>query len=116
MTKSSIPQRNQLLEAAPSAVQSRLFPHFEGMQMPLAHVLYESGDIPRHVYFPTDCIVSLLYVMEDGSSAETSVVGNEGVVGISVFMGGESTPNRAIVESAGHAYRLPARAHHGARS
>jgi len=74
--------------------------------MPLGKVLYESGDVQRHVYFPADCIVSLLYVMKDGSSAEISVVGNEGLVGISLFMGGETTPSRAIVQSAGRAYRL----------
>ncbi|MFG0631557.1 Crp/Fnr family transcriptional regulator [Pseudomonas sp. xss_2] len=75
--------------------------------LPLGKSLYESGDALRHVYFPTDSIVSLLYVMENGASAEISVVGNEGLVGIAVFMGGESTPSRAIVQSAGHAYRLP---------
>ena len=74
--------------------------------MPLGTVLYESGDTLRHVYFPTDCIVSLLYATEDGSSAEIAVVGNEGLVGIALFMGGETTPSRAIVKSAGHAYRL----------
>jgi CRP-like cAMP-binding protein len=105
--KTPTPQQNQLLAAAPAGVQKRLFRHLEGMQMPLGEVLSESGDISRHVYFPTDSIVSLLYVMEDGSSAEISVVGNEGVIGISVFMGGESTPSRAIVQSAGHAFRLP---------
>jgi CRP-like cAMP-binding protein len=107
MAKTPTPQQNQLLAAAPADVQKRLFPQLEGMHMPLGKVLYESGDISRHVYFPTDSIVSLLYVMEDGSSAEISVVGNEGVIGISVFMGGESTPSRAIVQSAGHAFRLP---------
>lgn len=76
------------------------------IQLPLGKVLYESGDTMRHVYFPTDSIVSLLYVMESGASAEISVVGNEGVVGVSLFMGGESTPSRAIVQSAGSAYRL----------
>ncbi len=75
--------------------------------MPLGHVLYESGSTLQHVYFPTDSIVSLLYVMEDGASAEIAVVGNEGMVGIALFMGGETTPNRAVVQSAGHAYRLP---------
>ncbi len=74
--------------------------------MPLGHVLYESGDTLRHVYFPTNCIVSLLYVMENGASAEISVVGNEGLVGVALFMGGESTPSRAVVQSAGVAYRL----------
>ncbi len=75
--------------------------------MPLGKVLYEPGDKMRHVYFPTDCIVSLLYVMESGASAEISVVGNEGLVGIALFMGGESTSSRALVQSAGTAYRLP---------
>ena len=74
--------------------------------MPLGHVLYESGIPLRHVYFPTTSIVSLLYVMEDGASAEIAVVGNEGIVGVSLFMGGETTNNRAVVQSAGHAYRL----------
>lgn len=76
--------------------------------MPLGKVLYESGDALNHVFFPIDCIVSLIYVMEDGASADISVVGNEGIVGIAVFMGGESTPSRAIVQSAGYAYRLSA--------
>jgi len=76
--------------------------------MPLGNVLYESGIPMHHVYFPTDAIVSLLYVMEDGASAEIAIVGNDGIVGISVFMGGETTPSRAVVQSAGHAYRLPA--------
>ena len=74
--------------------------------MPLGKVLYESGNRLQHVYFPTNCIVSLLYVMEDGASAEIAVVGNEGVIGIALFMGGETTPSRALVQSAGHAYRL----------
>jgi len=74
--------------------------------MRLGEVLYESGDMLRHVYFPTDCIVSLLYVLIDGASAEIAVAGNEGLIGISLFMGGETTPNRAVVQSAGHAYRL----------
>ncbi len=75
--------------------------------MPLGHVLYESGNHLQHVYFPVNCIVSLLYVMEDGPSAEIAVVGNEGIVGVALFMGGETTPNRGIVQSAGEAYRLP---------
>ena len=76
--------------------------------MPLGDVLYESGDTLSHVYFPTTAIVSLLYVMENGASAEIAVVGNEGIVGISLFMGGESTPSRAVVQSAGHGFRLKA--------
>ena len=77
--------------------------------MPLGDVLYESGTKLSHVYFPTTAIVSLLYVMEDGSSAEIAVVGNEGIVGVALFMGGETTPSRGIVQSAGHAYRLRGR-------
>ncbi|MCQ4143133.1 Crp/Fnr family transcriptional regulator [Vogesella sp. AC12] len=100
------PQQNHLLGALPAEVLERLLPHFELIELPLGKVLYESGDALRHVFFPTDAIVSLLYVMESGSSAEISVVGNEGMVGIAVFMGGESTPSRAIVQSAGYAFRL----------
>ena len=87
----------------------RLTPGLELVFLPLGKVLYESGDTLRSVYFPTDAIVSLLYVMEDGASAEISVVGNEGIVGIALFMGGESTPSRAVVQSAGTAFRLPGR-------
>lgn len=87
-------------------MQSRLFPHLELAPMTLGKVLYESGDILRHIYFPTNSIISLLYVMESGASAEISVVGNDGLVGIALFMGGESTPSRGIVQSAGYAYRL----------
>jgi CRP-like cAMP-binding protein len=77
------------------------------VQLPLGEVIYESGGELRHVYFPTTAIVSLLYLMEDGASAEIAVVGNDGIVGVALFMGGESMPNRAVVQSAGHAYRLP---------
>ena len=100
------PQQNRLLSALPKEVQARVFTQLELVPMALGMVLYESGDTMRHVYFPADCIVSLLYVMENGASAEISVVGNEGLVGISLFMGGESTPSRAVVQSAGYAYRL----------
>ncbi len=92
----------------PVDVRARIDPLLKLTELPLGEVLYESGDIMRDVYFPTNAIVSLLYVMEDGRSAEISVVGNEGIVGISLFMGGESTPSRALVQSAGHGYRLPA--------
>lgn len=106
MSMQPSPLQNHLLAALhPDCVQ-RLFPHLELVAMPLGKVLYESGDTLRHVYFPVDSIVSLLYVMEDGASAEISVVGNEGLIGISLFMGGESTPSRAIVQSAGSGYRL----------
>ncbi len=100
-------QENHILAALPEEVRNRLYPQLELVPMPLGKVLYESGDTLRHVYFPVDCIVSLLYVMEDGASAEISVVGNEGILGVALFMGGESTPSRAIVQSAGSAYRLP---------
>jgi CRP-like cAMP-binding protein len=100
------PQQNHLLAELPSEARERLYPHLEFVSMPLGNVLYESGNRLRHVYFPTSCIVSLLYVMEDGSSAEIAVVGNEGIIGISLFMGGETTPSRALVQSAGHAFRL----------
>ena len=100
------PLHNHLLASLPDEARARLFPHFELVAMPLGKVLYESGYRLQHVYFPTNCIVSLLYVMEDGASAEIAVVGNEGVIGIALFMGGETTPSRALVQSAGHAYRL----------
>ena len=100
------PEHNRLLSALPVVVQERVYPQLELVPLALGMVLYESGDTMRHVYFPTDSIVSLLYVMQNGASAEISVVGNEGLVGISLFMGGESTPSRAVVQSAGYAYRL----------
>jgi CRP-like cAMP-binding protein len=100
------PQINHLLAALPAEVHARLLPNLELVALPLGKVLYESGDTLRHVYFPVDCIVSLLYVMENGASAEISVVGREGIIGIALFMGGESTPSRAIIQSGGYAYRL----------
>ncbi len=106
MIDSSELRQNYLLAALPAAELARVCESAEKAPMPLGHVLYESGDEMRHVYFPTTSIVSLLYVMEDGSSAEIAIVGNEGIVGISLFMGGESTPSRAIVQSAGHAFRV----------
>ena len=100
------PRQNHLLRVLPAAEAARLLPHMELVPMPLGKVLYESGSQLRHVYFPTTSIVSLLYVMADGASAEIAVVGNEGMVGVALFMGGETTPSRALVQSAGHAYRL----------
>ena len=100
------PRQNHLLDALPSAEYERLLPNLEWVTMPLGDVLYESRGEQRHVYFPTTCIVSLLYVMENGASAEIAVVGNEGVIGVALFMGGGTMPNRAVVQSAGHAYRL----------
>ena len=104
------PRQNHLLAALSSTDFKRLEPNLEAVEMPLGHVLYESGRSVTHVHFPTTCIVSLLYVLENGSSAEIAVVGNEGVVGVSIFMGGETTPSRAVVQSAGTAYRLPSAA------
>lgn len=103
------PQHNHLLAALPPEVQSRLFPYLELVPLPLRAVLYESGSTMRHVYFPTDSIISLQYLLESGASTAISVVGNEGLIGISLFMGGETTPSRSLVQSAGHAYRLPKR-------
>jgi len=100
------PRQNHLLAALPEDERARIFPHLELVPMPLGQTLYEPGIQMRHVCFPTTCIVSLLYVMEDGASAEIAVVGNEGIVGVSLFMGGETTTSRAVVQSGGHAYRL----------
>ena len=100
------PLLNHLLSALPADIQHRIFPYLELVPLPLGRVLHESGAVLRHVYFPIDSIVSLLYVMESGASAEIAVVGNDGVVGVALFMGGETTPNRAVVQSAGLAYRL----------
>ena len=106
MFDTSQPLQNRLLAALPGEVQGRLFPFLSPVSLPLGKSVYESGDRLNHVYFPTDSLVSLLYVMENGSSAEISVVGHEGLVGVAVFMGGASTPSRAVVQSAGHAFRL----------
>jgi CRP-like cAMP-binding protein len=102
------PKANRLLAVLPETEWERWLPQIEWVSLPLGQVLYESGTLQTHVYFPTTAIVSLLYVMESGASAEIAVVGNEGVVGISLFMGGESTPSRAVVQSAGQGYRLKA--------
>jgi CRP-like cAMP-binding protein len=102
-------RQNHLLAALPQPEWERWLPLLEWVQLPLGHVMYESGRTLSHVYFPTTAIVSLLYVMENGASAEIAVVGNEGVVGISLFMGGESTPSRAVVQSAGEGFRLRSR-------
>jgi CRP-like cAMP-binding protein len=102
------PHQNHLLDALPASDFERLAPHFELIPMALGEVLYEPGVRLQHVYFPTTAIVSLLYVMEDGASAEIAVVGNEGMLGISLFMGGETTPSHAVVQSAGYGVRLKA--------
>jgi len=101
------PRQNHLLAALSPEVQDRLFPYLELVALPLRALMYESGRPMRHVYFPTDAIVSLQYVMENGASTAILVVGNEGLLGITLFMGGESTPSRSVVQSTGHAYRLP---------
>jgi CRP-like cAMP-binding protein len=102
-------EQNRLLATLTEEVRERIYPHLEPVRLSLGQVLYESGDALQHVYFPTDSIVSLLYVMENGASAEISVVGNDGVVGVSLFMGGQSTTSRAVVQSAGSAFRFSAR-------
>jgi CRP-like cAMP-binding protein len=114
------PKDNSLLAALPAEVFDRLLPDLKPVAMPLGRVIYESGAELEHVYFPCpNCIVSMLYVMEDGSSAEIAVVGDEGVVGIAMFMGGGTTPSRALVQSAGQGFQLKGRAlkkefeHHG---
>ena len=108
MKRPNSPLQNQLLAALPDAELQRWLPHLEPVDLTLGQVLYESGASVPYVYFPTNSIVSLLYVLEDGASAEIAVVGFEGVVGISIFMGGGSTPSRAVVQSAGSGYRLRA--------
>src|SRR5450631_2649836 len=102
------PHQNHLLNALPAGDYERIASHLELVPMKLGEVLYESGVQLRYVYFPTTSILSLLYVMEDGSSAEIAIVGNEGLLGVSLFMGGETTPSRAVVQSAGYGFRLKA--------
>jgi len=104
----ALPTRNHLLAALPKSDYQRLATHVEPIPLPLGWSVYEPGSPMEHVFFPTDGIISLLYVMENGASAEIAVTGNEGLVGIALFMGGESTPSRAVVQSAGQAYRLRA--------
>jgi CRP-like cAMP-binding protein len=106
MLSTHSPNQNHLLAALPMAEFERLVAHLELVPMPLGELLYEPGGQLQHAYFPTTAIVSLHYVMESGASAETAGVGNEGVVGISLFMGGDTTPSSAVVQTAGHAYRL----------
>ena len=108
MTDPHSPWQNHLLNALPAAEYKRLFEHLELIPMPLGKVLYEPGDKLCYAYFPTTCIVSLLYMIKNGASAEIAVVGNDGIVGVALFMGGSSMPNRAVVQSAGYAYRLRA--------
>jgi len=107
MTSANNPSQNQLLAALPTAEYERVAPHLEGVVMRLGDSVYEPGGQLQHVYFPTTAIVSLLYVLESGSSAEIAGVGHEGVLGISLFMGGNTTPSSAVVQVAGFGYRLP---------
>ena len=108
MSSANSPKQNHLLAALSAQDYARLLPDLELMAMPLGLALYESGGQLGYLYFPTSSIVSLLYVMEDGASAEIALVGNEGILGISLFMGGDTTPSRAVVQSAGHGFRLKA--------
>jgi CRP-like cAMP-binding protein len=108
MSVSPSPRQNYLLAALPDAVYERLLPHLELVQMPLGHVLYKSGGELPYLYFPTSSIVSLVYVMANGASAEIAVTGFEGLLGVSLFLGGHTTSNQAVVQSAGHAYRVAA--------
>ncbi len=110
LTADPDPKANHLLAALPAAEWARWAPQLEAVELPLGRVLHESGVVMTHVYFPTTALVSLLYVLEDGASAEIAVVGREGLVGVSLFMGGESTPSRAVVQSAGYGFRLRAAA------
>jgi CRP-like cAMP-binding protein len=109
MTAAHSPNQNHLLAALPAAELARLSAHLEWVPLPLGEILYEPGERLRHAYFPTTSIVSLHYVLESGASAETAGVGNEGIVGVSLFMGGDSTPSSAVVQTAGHAYRIESR-------
>jgi CRP-like cAMP-binding protein len=110
MTRAAAFRKNRILAALPAEEWKNWMPLLERVDMPLGQVLYEPGVALEHVYFPINAIVSLLYVMEDGASAEIAVVGNEGLIGVSLFMGGESTPSRAVVQSAGVGCRLKAAA------
>jgi CRP-like cAMP-binding protein len=109
MSVSPSPRQNYLLAALPEAVYERLLPHLELVLMPLGHVLYKSGGELPYLYFPTSSIVSLVYVMANGASAEIAVTGFEGLLGVSLFLGGHTTSNQAVVQSAGHAYRIIAK-------
>src|SRR5688500_2517910 len=103
------PSQNHLLAALPPAEYARMEDHLELIALPLGHVLYEPGGQLQHAYFPTSAIVSLHYVTESGASAEMAGVGNEGIVGVSLYMGGDTTPSSAVVQTAGFAYRLERR-------
>ncbi|MFD2192281.1 Crp/Fnr family transcriptional regulator [Pistricoccus aurantiacus] len=106
MIERFLPLHNQLLAALPSEVQERLFPHLKLIRLPLGKLIHQPGNVPRNVYFPIDAIISLIYVMDSGASAEIAIIGKDGLAGLSVIMGGEITNSRTVVQSAGHAYQL----------
>lgn len=106
MTEPHSLQKNHLLDALPADIHERLFTHLERVPMPFGEILYESGDKLRYAYFPTTCIVSLIYIMKNGTSTEIAAIGNDGFIGVALFMGGGTMPNRAVVQNAGFAYRL----------
>jgi len=108
MTDAQGPLQNRLLAGLSEEARQRIFPQLKRVELSLGDVIYESGQRIEHVYFPVDCIISLLYVTQNGSSAEIALVGREGMVGVAVVMGGTSTPNRLVVQSHGYAYRMPA--------
>lgn len=108
MTELDTPKQNHLLAALNSAEYQRLFPHLERVAMPIGNVLYESGDVLQYAYFPTTCVISLRYIMENGASTEIAVVGNEGIIGVALFLSGKTMSNQAMVRNAGYAYRLKA--------
>jgi CRP-like cAMP-binding protein len=110
ISASPSPRQNHLLAALHAAEYERLLPDLEPVAMPLGDVVYESGGRLRHVYFPTTSVVSLLYVMKDGDSSEIAIAGNEGLIGIALITGGDTTPSRAVVQCAGEAFRMPPRA------
>jgi CRP-like cAMP-binding protein len=109
MPSAHFPQQNHLLAALSPAAQTRIYPLLHLVPMPLTKVICEPGEALRHVYFPTDSIVSLMYTMADGAAAEIAMVGNEGLIGVAIFMGGGTTSSQAVVQSAGYAYCLLAR-------
>ena len=106
MPSAHSPNQNHLLAALAPRDRERIDPHLKLVAMPLGEVVHDAGEVLRHAYFPTDSIVSLIYIMADGSSAQIAVVGNDGIVGVPLFMGSETTPSRAVVQSAGHAFRI----------
>ena len=101
------PKQNHLLAAFPASVRERISPHLKLVELELGDVIYEPGQAVEYVYFPANCIISMLYVLENGSSTEVSIVGFEGMVGVAAFMGGDNTPNRTVVQSSGVAYQMP---------